>query len=237
MGGNGYRHSGSSGGGTGGVVDKISMFGKGGGAIQDMATQEQLSQMRQDYKGWSKNLDQYQKEAIVSYIHGGYQEMNSYLRQGGKMTALDAPLELQDMQDALMSGRTNAKAVVYRGLSENYMSFEQAMNMRGSVGVDPAFGSASMDFRTALQFTGPNGNAGGYHVIRQITMPKGSRGGWVGGSEKEFVMPAGARMQTTGVQTGFYRDPMTGERMKVLILHQTYLGVAGARGRPRTPKW
>lgn len=235
MGGNGYRHKGSAVEEAGAVRSGLVDLNQGKRSqISELASKETIAALRPEFRAWGQSLDQYQKEALRSYINDGYKEMNSYLRGGGKMTAEDAPLELQDLQDAILKGRLNQSVTVYRGSSRDLNPFA-AQAMMGAQGFEKGFTSTSLDFKTAFQFTGP-AEPGKFHVVREITLPKGSRAGMVGGTEKELILPAGSRFQHIGMQTATYTDSVTGEQERVLIQKLMYLGPKGMRGRPRVGK-
>lgn len=239
MGGNGYRVNKEGGGAAakpnGPITTLLTSTTKSkNGLISEMASKESVLQMKADTAAWRKSLNEYQREAINSYMNHGYSEINTKLRAGVAMDSEKMPLEAYDMQEALLSGRTGSKAIVYRGV-EGSMSTKNAALLNGKEVVERGFSSTSMDFKTGYQFTGP-AEKGQLHVVREITVPKGSRAGYVSGSEKELILPANARFQHTGYEVVRYKDSAMGTSENVLVLKMTYLGPKGVRGRPRKAK-
>lgn len=109
---------------------------------------------------------------IEYYTSSGYEEINEYLRKGGKRLSADEKSEIKEyvrsMDKALNKTETPREMVTYRGISGE--ATEQFVNLKkGETFTDKGFISTTTDEQQMpLSFEGPA-------VVLEITTPQGNK--------------------------------------------------------------
>lgn len=144
------------------------------------------------YKKWSDGLTADQMAAIGDYTSTGHRNLNEQLRNGDSLKDYTKSLA-KDLDAALAKGSTPRDMTVFR--SAGRTAYTQVKDLPlGAVFDDLGYGSSSID--RDLGFGGVDGR-----LQMTIQIPQGAPGAYVdhissnGGSEKEFLIPRGARYQ------------------------------------------
>jgi hypothetical protein len=146
---------------------------------QDRITQNKLindclAETSQIEKNLTQNFSEDEIDALDNYVSISYKDINGYLRKENvdKDEKLDKTIKLID--SAIKKNTLKEDLVIYRSLSGS-----------GELKQDNAFQSASIDPYASYQFMRDGGK------IHKLIIPKGTNYAYIGGGEKEILLPRG----------------------------------------------
>lgn len=145
----------------------------------------------------SKTFKHHHHTAINEYTGDLHADMNKALRKGSSRVDPELGKHIDHLKE-VTAHKTPEDHVVYRGFSRygrKAKSVDLTKLKRGQILRDKGFTSTSLDPHTATEFAHEDNH--GYHMAK-IHVPKGSKGHYVGGVEKELVLHPGTKFKVLG---------------------------------------